>query len=143
MHVCLSCSVLPQQLNLCAIAIIFTSNVHFYFGSNGINLTQKYTTMSDDQLDNKVKQLLYGNQQVGANSVIARLASQGINVQRERIRESMQCVDAIGVALRGLSGPVNHRHYFVPSPNSIWHVDGNHKLVRSKKVRAGEILLPT
>nr|XP_023666600.1 uncharacterized protein LOC111843332 [Paramormyrops kingsleyae]XP_023666601.1 uncharacterized protein LOC111843332 [Paramormyrops kingsleyae] len=43
----------------------------------------------------------------------------------------MQRVDPHGVWMRTLQlTPRRRRKYFVPAPNSLWHIDGNHKLIR-------------
>ena len=57
------------------------------------------------------------------------LRAQGINVQRSRIRNTIRNVDPEGVeARRHLR--IHRRVYSVPCPNYIWHIDGNHKLIR-------------
>ena len=58
-----------------------------------------------------------------------RLQNDGICVQRERVRQAMRRVDPAGVALRSRRA-VKRRTYHVKGPNSLWHLDGNHKLIR-------------
>ena len=63
------------------------------------------------------------------------LRAQGIVVQRERIRESLRRTDPAGVILRQRLALLR-RAYHVPHPNplwpnALWHIDGNHKLIRS------------
>ena len=54
------------------------------------------------------------------------LLSRGIQVQQHRIRES---VDPEGTLARRLH--VTHcRCYSVPAPRSLFHMDGDHKLIR-------------
>ena len=50
-----------------------------------------------------------------------------------RIRDSLRRIDPVGVVSR-LIHTVNRRTYSVPSPNALWHVDGNHKLIRYRYV---------
>ena len=57
------------------------------------------------------------------------LLSQGIRVQRARLRNSLKRVDPIGRRLRSLT-TIRRRVYNVRSPLSLWHMDGNHKLIR-------------
>ena len=58
------------------------------------------------------------------------LSQRGYTVQQERIRESMRRIDPEGVLLRGLQMRViDRRHYRVPD-QCLWHIDGNHKLIR-------------
>lgn len=48
-----------------------------------------------------------------------------------RVQESMRRVDPQGVLMRSLQlNPRRRRKYTVPAPNSLWHIDGNHKLIR-------------
>lgn len=53
----------------------------------------------------------------------------GYTVQRRRIRESLNRVDPRNTALRW-GALVSRRVYFVPWPNSLWHLDGHHSLIR-------------
>ena len=53
------------------------------------------------------------------------LLSQGIQVQREKLRASIYCVDP---ERRGVA--VRRRVYHVDAANDVWHIDGNHMLIR-------------
>ncbi|MGH0135871.1 UNVERIFIED_CONTAM: hypothetical protein FKN15_058686 [Acipenser sinensis] len=54
--------------------------------------------------------------------------------------ESMKRVDPEGVLERALSlHTVRRRSYSVPAPQSRWHIDGNHKLIRWRIVVQGGI----
>lgn len=53
----------------------------------------------------------------------------GYNIQRRRIREGLNRVDPRNTALRW-GALVTRRVYFVPWPNSLWHMDGHHSLIR-------------
>ena len=57
------------------------------------------------------------------------LVSQGIRVQRARLRNSLKRVDRVGRRFRSINS-IRRRVYNVRSPLSLWHMDGNHKLVR-------------
>ena len=46
-----------------------------------------------------------------------------------RVRLALLRVDAAGVALR-FGNTIQRRVYRVNAPNSLWHFDGNHKLIR-------------
>ena len=59
------------------------------------------------------------------------LSQRGYTVQQHRVRESMRRVDPEEVLLWGLAMRViNHQHYHVAGPQCLWHIDGNHKLIR-------------
>ena len=62
--------------------------------------------------------------------------SKGINIQRRRVRESINRVDPRNTALRW-GALVTGRTYYVPWPNSLWHLDGHHSLIRWKFVIHG------
>lgn len=59
------------------------------------------------------------------------LRSRGLEVQWRRIEDSMKRVRPEGVLMRCLQLTVLERRiYKVRSPLSLWHIDGNHKLIR-------------
>ncbi|CAM4574571.1 unnamed protein product [Leuciscus chuanchicus] len=52
----------------------------------------------------------------------------------------MRAIDPVGTMLRGLElNIVPRRPYSVPAPLSLWHIDGNHKLIRWRIVVHGGI----
>lgn len=57
------------------------------------------------------------------------LLSRGIRIQRHRLRESMRRIDPEGTLARRLH-VIHRRCYSVPAPRSLFHIDGNHKLIR-------------
>lgn len=73
--------------------------------------------------------IVAGNPMLGQRNVMGQLLANGIRVQRDRVAESLLRVDPAAVAMRW-SQTVVRRTYSVPSPNALWHIDGNHKLIR-------------
>jgi hypothetical protein len=65
----------------------------------------------------------------GEVMIQGHMAAAGIHVQRHKIRTAIHSVDPEGVQARKKK-PIRRRVYSVPCPNYVWHVDGNHKLVR-------------
>lgn len=57
------------------------------------------------------------------------LRSQGILVPRQKNRSMLRTADPVGTASRW-GRTVARRTYFVPTPNSLWHIDGHMKLIR-------------
>lgn len=90
----------------------------------------RFARLSDAEVDEVVRQLVGENEEMGANAVRARLAAMGVRVQRRRVRESLIRVNPAGAAHRALSQRLHRRTYSVAGPNSLWHIDGNHKLIR-------------
>ena len=61
------------------------------------------------------------------------LVSQSIRIPRSQLRASIHRVDHENT-LNRKSHVVKRRQYSVDCPNSIWHIDGHHKLIRWKFV---------
>ena len=69
---------------------------------------------------------------------ITCLRGMGLKVQRKRVRESLERVDPSVVSARFRQ--VLHRCvYNVNMPNSLWHIDGHHKLIKWRIVIHGGI----
>lgn len=92
---------------------------------------QCYSDITDNDLDDQVREVTQNNESLGQRIVQGMLSSQGIIVQRQRVAESLIRVDEAGVALRWCRA-IHRRVYRVSGPNALWHIDGNHKLVRRK-----------
>ena len=68
---------------------------------------------------------------IGYKRMSGLLLARGLRIQQDRIREMMRIVDPQGTLFRALTlRAVHRRRYHVPSAQSLWHVDGNHKLIR-------------
>ena len=96
------------------------------------NITQKMfqSNITEQELDEQVRQIVRNFPEIGYRRLLGELECQGIRITRIKARESLQRVDPIGVAQRWLQGPVRRRRYSVKGPLSLWHIDGNHKLIR-------------
>ena len=66
------------------------------------------------------------------------LRGKGLRVQWERIRQSLLRTDPSGVHQRWRES-IRRRKYWVPGPLALWHIDGNHKLIRYES-RGGGVL---
>ncbi|XP_064637537.1 uncharacterized protein LOC135493847 [Lineus longissimus] len=87
------------------------------------------TRINNMQLDAVVRTICSFNRHLGYRLVHARLVSENIYVSRQRVRDSMLRVNPTSVALRWCHS-IRRRSYRVAGPNSLWHIDGNHKLIR-------------
>ncbi|PIK52823.1 hypothetical protein BSL78_10256 [Apostichopus japonicus] len=94
--------------------------------------------LEDTQLDDAVLAVLQQNAMYGEKMVSGALESKGIFMSRERIRQSIRRVDPEGVEKRKKSA-LSRREYRVAGPNALWHIDGNHKLIRWRFVIHGGI----
>ena len=66
---------------------------------------------------------------IGLSLVQGFLRGQGVFIQGERVRESLQRIDPFTAGLRW-HALVRRRTYSVPGPNALWHIDGHHSLIR-------------
>ena len=85
--------------------------------------------ISDEELDSKVQEILTQFPNAGYRRVISQLSVAEVKPSQIRVRQSMQRVDPQGVAVRWLR-LTPRRKYSVSGPLALWHIDGNHKLIR-------------
>lgn len=69
---------------------------------------------------------------IGERMIIGYFRSKSVKVKRRRIREGIRRVDPEGLTDRRnkLHHRITRRIYSVPRPHFLWHIDGNHKLIR-------------
>ena len=102
--------------------------VHQY----GLRDDMKYSNISDRDLEGIGHEFALHYPNCGQKSFEGYLINIGLRVQRRRIRGTLQAVDPYGVRNR-LRQALHRRQYSVPMPNSLWHIDGHHKLTLCKK----------
>ena len=97
---------------------------------------QKFSDISDERIEDIIKDYIsrHGST-TGEPFMTGYFHSLGLHVQRSRIRSALNNVDPHNTVLRW--GTVVSRRYFVKWPNSLWHIDGHHSLIRWKFVMHG------
>ena len=85
--------------------------------------------ISDSQLDAITLQFTATHPNSGQRTLDGFLRGVGLRVLRCRLRDSLLRVDPRGVQDR-LRRALHRRRYNVCMPNSMWHIDGYHKLIR-------------
>ena len=95
----------------------------------GLTSRMYYTNISDTQLDEVVGEIQHAFPTCGNTQMQGHLISRCIRVQQHRIRESQRRVDPAGSVMCQLS-IISRRRYHVNGPCALWHIDGNHKLIR-------------
>ena len=88
-----------------------------------------YSNICDDDLDYLVSEIQSDFPMCGNVQMQGHLLAHGYRVQQIRVRECMRRVDPEGCVMRRLQ-VMNRHQYRVPAPLSLWHLDGNHKLIR-------------
>lgn len=88
-----------------------------------------YSTISPTELDEVIKDIKRDHPNDGEVMVQGQLVALGIRVTRSELRASIHRVDHENTQLRR-THVIRRRQYSVDCPNSIWHIDGHHKLIR-------------
>ena len=86
-------------------------------------------TYSSIDLDVIVKDIQIMFPMCGNRQMLGQLLSRGVRVQQHRVRESQQRIDPEGSMLRRLNC-IHRRVYKVHAPRTLYHIDGNYKLIR-------------
>ena len=90
-----------------------------------------YARLTDAELDTTVNDIIADFPNVGCKRMSGLLLGGGLRIQQSRIRECMRRVNPEGVLLRAWELRLIQRgSYYVQGPLSLWHIDGNHKLIR-------------
>ena len=117
---------------------ISISTLNRHRASLGLGSEPRFTAITDEDLDTLVREIVGRSPFSGIRIVQGEMEDKGVHVQTQRVRAALHRVDGLNVRTR-LSHVVQRRRYRVPGPNSLWHVDGNHKLIRWKFVVHGGI----
>ena len=108
---------------------ISRSTIHRRIRSFGLAGAREFSDTDDQQLDDVVRNIQSVFPKCGEKSLESHLSARGLRVQRRRIRDSLHRTDEVGVAIRRRLA-ILRRRYHVIRPNALWHIDGNHKLIR-------------
>ena len=116
----------PQIADILGVSLSTVRRRMVDFGSS---IRAEYSLLTDAELDDIVESIHQDFPMCGNRQMQGHLLSRGYRVQQLRIREAQRRVDPDGTVMRRLRA-VNRRRYQVPAPLSLWHIDGNHKLIR-------------
>jgi hypothetical protein len=95
----------------------------------GLSIRSTYSELTDQELDDITSDVHQEFPMCGSKQMMGHLTSRGIRVQQSRVRESLRRIDPAGTVARQLQA-INRRCYKVAAPRSLYHIDGNHKLIR-------------
>ena len=93
-----------------------------------LHVADTFSQIENEQLDDQIRDVLRLTPYSGETYVRGALQGRGILVQRIRIREALTRIDPVGRAIRARH-QITRRTYNVSSPNYLWHIDSNHKLI--------------
>lgn len=98
----------------------------------------EYTQLTNEQIDGVVRIIRQEQPFSGQIIIMGTLRSLGIKIHRQRLRDSLYRIDSFRIVNRW-AHIIPRRVYHVAGPNSLWHIDGNHKLIKWKFVIHGGI----
>jgi hypothetical protein len=104
----------------------------------GIRRELSYTVISDTAIDEQIRAIKLIHPNDGERMVIGHLRARGIFISRSRVRASIHRLDPLNTAIRRMV-TIRRRVYYAEGPNSVWHIDGHHKLIRWRLVTHGGI----
>ena len=107
----------------------YALGVKFHRKKHKVTLSKcvkKYLKKLKTAVSSNIKQIMLD---IGQSMLKGVLSSRGIEIPTVMLRECLAELDPINAALRS-TGPISRRAYSVPHPNALWHMDGNHKLIR-------------
>ena len=116
----------PQIASVLGVSL---STVRRRMDEGNLSISSLYSTITDDELDAIVMDIKASFPNCGYRLMYGHLVTRGYRVTQMRIREALRRVDPDGVAVRWATA-IERRKYRVMSPLSLWHLDGNHKLIR-------------
>ena len=97
-----------------------------------------FSDIDDQFLDMTVQDIQRQYPNWGEKSIHGHFSSVGLKLKRWRIRESLRRVCPSAVKER-FQLAIRRRQYRVPCPNSLWHIDGYHKLIKWRIVIHGGV----
>lgn len=95
--------------------------------------TDKFSDLSQTDLDEVVRDTKKEHPHCGEVMLQGLLIHKGIKVPRKKLRTAIHHVDHTNTVQRR-SSTISRRIYTSPCPNSVWHVDGNHKMIHWRLV---------
>ena len=94
-----------------------------------LSIRATYAAITNQELDDRIREISRMFPMCGSKQMAGHLLARGLRVQQSRIRVAQRRVDPDGVVMRRLT-VTQRRQYNVAAPLSLYHIDGNHKLIR-------------
>ena len=116
-------------VDIAAVLGVSRSTISRRMRQYGLSVSRKYCCISDSNLDDTVRSISHQYPGCGNKMMAGHLRERGIVIQQTRIREALRRTDPEGTAIRQRLS-IRRRQYNIAFPQELWHIDGNHKLIR-------------
>lgn len=93
----------------------------------------QFSPISESDLDDTLKDIKVSHPSSGEVIIQGHLLYRGIKVPRAKLRSAIHRVDHVNTMSRQTS-VIRRRVYSTPYPNAVWHIDGNHKMIRWRMI---------
>uniref|UniRef100_A0A7M5X693 Integrase catalytic domain-containing protein n=2 Tax=Clytia hemisphaerica TaxID=252671 RepID=A0A7M5X693_9CNID len=114
------------------------STIKRRLSENKLNKKDNFSKLTEEELDTVINEILVDHPNTGYKKMRGFLLARGLIIQERRVRDAIRRVDPEGVIVRSLqSRVILRRKYRVAGPLSLWHMDGNHKLISYRMVIHG------
>ncbi len=88
--------------------------------AEGLCVQTLYSSLSDSQVDDLVRNIVQRHPHAGFRMVEAYLLAEGYRLTQTRVRASLERVDPAGIAVRWSRHRCIHRRvYYAPHPNAL------------------------
>ena len=108
---------------------VSVSSIRRRMSNYDINTSRPFSEISDVELCQVIDDIRKQCPRSGYRMMQGYLRTRGYKIQQRRVRQMMRQVDPEGTITRW-KNTVQRRVYSVSGPNALWHIDGNHKLIR-------------
>ena len=116
----------PQIASLLGVSI---RTVRRRMDDIGLRVSDLFSEISDNELDVIMSGIIQQFPNCGYCLMTGHLRSRNIRIQQQRIKDAFHRIAPAAIAVRW-SDSIVRRTYSVSSPLALWHIDGNHKLIR-------------
>ena len=115
--------------NIATMLLVSRSTICRGINQLGLHEVTGYSNLTDEVLDNIINRFKQEHGiSVRRSLVMGHLRSLGLRVQKRRITKVLLRIYPRNSNLKWKS-IIQRRKYSVPSPNSLWHIDGHHSLI--------------
>ena len=96
-----------------------------------LSIRERYTRKSDEDLKTLIIEINQNFPNFGIREVVAHLKNQDppILLHRLQCQKLLFEIDLVGCSICWAQ-TIKRRQYSVPTPNSLWHIDSHHALIR-------------
>ncbi len=101
-------------------------NIRTSFGLTGPAAAYGFSDITDHDLQILITEIKQEMPHIGICMLRGILESKGHRISITRLRDCVAVLEPVN----RWAIPIRRRVYSVPHPNALWHIDGNHKLVR-------------